>query len=131
MTNSITHDIINIPEVVAEVTAAFERYEKALTGNDVAVLDELFWNHPATLRYGVGENLYGHAAIAAFRQGRPATGLDRTLRNTVITTFGRDLATANTEFLRPSTERVGRQSHTWVRMPDGWRIVAAHVSLMG
>ncbi len=131
MTNSITHDIINIPEVVAEVTAAFERYEKALTGNDVAVLDELFWNHPATLRYGVGENLYGHAAIAAFRQGRPAAGLDRTLRNTVITTFGRDLATANTEFLRPSTERVGRQSHTWVRMPDGWRIVAAHVSLMG
>ena len=131
MTNSITHDIINIPEVVAEVTAAFERYEKALTGNDVAVLDELFWNHPATLRYGVGENLYGHAAIAAFRQGRPAAGLDRTLRNTVITTFGRDLATANTEFLRPSTEWVGRQSHTWVRMPDGWRIVAAHVSLMG
>ena len=122
---------INIPEVVAEVTAAFERYEKALTGNDVAVLDELFWNHPATLRYGVGENLYGHAAIAAFRQGRPAAGLDRTLRNTVITTFGRDLATANTEFLRPSTERIGRQSHTWVRMPDGWRIVAAHVSLMG
>jgi len=122
---------INIPEVVAEVTAAFERYEKALTGNDVAVLDELFWNHPATLRYGVGENLYGYAAIAAFRQGRPAAGLDRTLRNTVITTFGRDLATANTEFLRPSTERIGRQSHTWVRMPDGWRIVAAHVSLMG
>ena len=122
---------INIPEVVAEVTAVFERYERALTGNDVAVLDELFWNHSATLRYGVGENLYGHAAIAAFRQGRPAAGLDRTLRNTVITTFGRDLATANTEFLRPSTERIGRQSHTWVRMTDGWRIVAAHVSLMG
>ncbi len=122
---------INIPEVVAEVTAAFERYERALTGNDVAVLDELFWNHPATLRYGVGENLYGYDAIAAFRQGRPAAGLDRNLRNTVITTYGRDMATANTEFTRPSTERVGRQSHTWVRMPEGWRIVAAHVSLMG
>lgn len=122
---------INIPEVVAEVTAAFGRYERALTGNDVAVLDELFWNHPATLRYGVGENLYGYDAIAAFRQGRPAAGLDRVLRNTVITTFGRDMATANTEFTRPSTERVGRQSHTWVRTPEGWRIVAAHVSLMG
>ncbi len=122
---------INIPEVVAEVTAAFERYERALTGNDVAVLDELFWNHPATLRYGVGENLYGYEAIAAFRQGRPAAGLDRSLRNTVITTFGRDMATANTEFTRPSTGRVGRQSHSWVRMPEGWRIVAAHVSLMG
>ncbi|TWA73749.1 uncharacterized protein DUF3225 [Azospirillum brasilense] len=122
---------INIPEVVAEVTAAFERYERALTGNDVAVLDELFWNHPATLRYGVGENLYGYEAIAAFRQGRPAAGLDRVLRNTVITTYGRDMATANTEFTRSSTERVGRQSHTWVRMPEGWRIVAAHVSLMG
>ncbi|WP_114861300.1 oxalurate catabolism protein HpxZ [Azospirillum brasilense] len=122
---------INIPEVVAEVTAVFERYERALTGNDVAVLDELFWNHPATLRYGVGENLYGYDAIAAFRQGRPAAGLDRSLRNTVITTFGRDMATANTEFTRPSTGRVGRQSHTWVRMPEGWRIVAAHVSLMG
>ncbi|CAO3458533.1 hypothetical protein [Azospirillum argentinense] len=122
---------INIPEVVAEVTAAFERYERALTGNDVAVLDELFWNHPATLRYGVGENLYGYDAIAAFRQGRPAAGLDRVLRNTVITTYGRDMATANTEFTRPSTERVGRQSHIWVRMPEGWRIVAAHVSLMG
>ncbi len=122
---------INIPEVVAEVTAAFERYERALTGNDVTVLDELFWNHPATLRYGVGENLYGYDAIAAFRQGRPAAGLDRVLRNTVITTYGRDMATANTEFTRPSTERVGRQSHTWVRMPEGWRIVAAHVSLMG
>lgn len=122
---------INIPEVVAEVTAAFERYERALTGNDVAVLDELFWNHPATLRYGVGENLYGYDAIAAFRQGRPAAGLDRTLRSTVITTYGRDMATANTEFTRPSTERVGRQSHTWVRRPEGWRIVAAHVSLMG
>ncbi|MDQ2106678.1 oxalurate catabolism protein HpxZ [Azospirillum isscasi] len=122
---------INIPEVVAEVTAAFERYERALTGNDVAVLDELFWNHPATLRYGVGENLYGFEAIAAFRQGRPAAGLERALRNTVITTYGRDMATANTEFTRPSTERIGRQSHSWVRMPEGWRIVAAHVSLMG
>lgn len=121
---------INLPEVVAEVTAAFMRYEAALIGNDVAVLDELFWNNPATLRYGVGENLFGYEAIRAFRLARPSKGLERDLMNTVITTYGRDFATANTEFTRKGEARIGRQSHTWLRLPQGWRIVAAHVSLM-
>lgn len=121
---------INLPEVVAEVTAAFMRYEAALTSNDVAVLDELFWNNPNTLRYGVGENLVGYEAIREFRLARPAKGLERDLINTVITTYGRDYATANTEFTRKGETRIGRQSHTWLRLPQGWRIVAAHVSLM-
>jgi hypothetical protein len=119
---------INLPDVLAEVTAAFERYEAALVGNDVAVLDELFWNSPHTLRYGVGENLYGYDAIAAFRAARPAQGLQRELVNTTITTYGLDFATANTEFRRGEVH--GRQSQTWARMPEGWRVVAAHVSLM-
>ncbi len=122
---------INLPEILAEVTAAFGRYEQALTNNEVDVLDELFWHSPHTLRYGVGENLYGFEQIAAFRAGRSPAGLARTLQNTVITTYGRDYATANTEFRRPTTPKTGRQSQTWVRMPEGWRIVAAHVSLMG
>ena len=121
---------INLPEVVAEVTAAFLRYEAALTSNDVAVLDELFWNHPSTLRYGVGENLVGYEAIRAFRMARPAAGLARDLMHTVIITYGHDYATANTEFTRKGEARIGRQSHTWLRLPQGWRIVAAHVSLM-
>lgn len=121
---------INLPEVVAEVTAAFQRYEAALTGNDVAVLDELFWNSPHTLRYGAGENLRGYEAIKAFRLVRPSKGLERDLVNTVITTYGRDYATANTEFTRQGETRIGRQSHTWLRLPEGWRIVAAHVSLI-
>jgi hypothetical protein len=121
---------INIPEIVAEVTEAFERYEQALVTNDVAELDTLFWNNPLTLRYGVGENLYGHAAIAAFRGARPSSGLDRERQNTVITTYGRDFATANTEFTRASTTRIGRQSQTWLRTDEGWRVVSAHVSLM-
>ena len=98
---------INLPEVVAEVTAAFMRYEAALTGNDVAVLDELFWNSPHTLRYGVGENLLGYDAIQAFRLARPSKGLERDLVNTVITTYGRDYATANTEFTRKGEARIG------------------------
>jgi hypothetical protein len=122
---------INIPEVVAEVTAAFHRYETALVTNDVEVLDELFWNSPHTLRYGATENLYGYAAIQAFRAGRLPTGLAREIFNTVVTTYGRDMATANTEFRRQGNPRTGRQSQTWMRTPDGWRVVAAHVSLMG
>ena len=122
---------VNLPEIVAEVTAAFERYEQALVTNDVTVLDELFWRSPHTLRYGAGEILYGWEQIAAFRSGRSPVGLARTRQNIVITTYGRDFATANTEFRRDSTPKVGRQSQTWVRMPEGWRIVAAHVSLMG
>ena len=119
-----------MPEVVAEVTTAFERYEVALVTNDVVVLDELFWNSPHTLRYGATENLYGYDAIREFRAGRPSTGLARTLGRTVITTYGRDIATANTEFVRAGSDRTGRQSQTWLRTPDGWRVVAAHVSLL-
>lgn len=121
---------INIPEVVAEVTQAFERYERALVANDVATLDALFWNSPRTLRYGIGENLYGHDAIAAFRSARPSINLTRRLDNTVIVTYGRDFATANTEFQRDGSPRTGRQSHVWIRTDEGWRIAAAHVSLM-
>lgn len=121
---------INLPDVLAEVTAQFQRYEKALTGNDVAVLDELFWNSPHTLRYGATENLYGYDAIRAFRAGRPAQGLERTLLKTVITTYGQDMATANVEFQRNGSDRPGRQSQTWLRTPEGWRVVSAHVSLL-
>ncbi len=128
MTNPVLE--INLPEVLAEVTQAFERYEQALVSNDVAVLDELFFNSPHTIRYGAGENLYGYAQIQAFRAARPSQGLARVLQHTHITTYGQDLATANTEFRRDSTPRIGRQSQTWVRTPEGWRIVSAHVSLM-
>lgn len=121
---------VNIPKVVAEVTAAFERYEVALVTNDVAVLDELFWNSPHTLRYGATENLYGYEAIREFRASRPSSGLARTLGRTVITTYGNDFATANTEFFRHGSDRTGRQSQTWVRTPGGWRVAAAHVSLL-
>jgi hypothetical protein len=121
---------INLPEVLAEVTAVFARYEDALVHNQVEVLDELFWPSEHTVRYGVGENLLGIAAIRAFRHARPAVGLARTLMNTVITTYGRDCATAMTEFQRHGMARSGRQSQTWVRMPAGWRVVAAHVSLL-
>jgi hypothetical protein len=122
---------VNHPDTLAEVTAAFGRYERALVTNDVATLDELFWDSPHTLRYGVGESLYGAAEIAAFRAARPAAGLTRTLLRTVITTFGHDFATASTEFRRDGVERIGRQTQSWVRMEHGWRVVAAHVSLMG
>ena len=121
---------INLPEVHAEVSAAFARYERALVSNDVAVLDELFWNSPHTLRYGVAENLYGYDEIQAFRAGRPAVGLAREVLRTVITTYGTDFATANIEFRREGAARTGRQSQTWARLPEGWRVVAAHVSLM-
>jgi hypothetical protein len=122
--------IIDIPDVLAEVTAVFARYEDALVNNRIEVLDELFWNSPTTIRYGAAENLIGYAAIQAFRAARPSTGLARRLSNTVITTYGRDTATAMTEFHRDGSTRIGRQSQTWVRMPEGWRVVAAHVSLI-
>ncbi|CAB3868795.1 oxalurate catabolism protein HpxZ [Achromobacter deleyi] len=121
---------INLPDVVAEVTAAFARYETALVNNQVEVLDELFWNSPHTLRYGAGENLYGYDAIRAFRAGRSPQGLARRVLRTAITTYGRDFATANIEFQRDGSDRIGRQSQTWMRTPDGWRVVSAHVSLM-
>ena len=120
---------INRSDVVAEVTAAFQQYEAALVGNDVAMLDQLFWQSPLTIRYGATENLYGYEAIAAFRSSRPPVNLQRTLKNTVITTYGADLATANTEFERNG--KTGRQSQTWMRTEAGWRVVSAHVSLLG
>ena len=121
---------INIPEVVAEVEKAFARYERALVANDIAELDALFWKSPHTLRYGVTENLYGYDEIAAFRGRRPAVNLARDLLKTVITTYGRDLATANVEFKRIGATMTGRQSQVWLRTEAGWRVVAAHVSLL-
>ena len=118
---------INTPNVLAEVKAVFERYEQAVIHNDVAVLDELFWNNPLTLRYGIAENLYGFHSIQSFRASR-SKGVERTLNNTVITTYGDDFATANTEFQSAGNPRNGRQSQTWIRTADGWRIVSAHVS---
>ncbi|MFM9880792.1 MAG: oxalurate catabolism protein HpxZ [Burkholderiaceae bacterium] len=122
---------INLPDVLAEVNAAFERYEQALVSNDVTTLMELFWDSPHTLRYGAGENLYGHAAISAFRAVRSPQGLARSVLKTVITSYGRDFATANIEFRREGSSVNGRQSQTWVRQAVGWRVVAAHVSLLG
>ena len=122
---------INLPDVLAEVTAAFARYEDALVNNKVEVLDELFWNSSTTTRYGATENLYGYEEIKAFRAARPSQGLARELTRTVITTYGRDFATAHCEFRREGSARTGRQSQTWMRTPEGWRVVAAHVSLLG
>lgn len=122
---------INIPEVKAEVEAAFMVYEKALGENDVAVLDAIFSNSEHTIRYGITENLYGYAEIAEFRANRPSAGLTRTIERTVITTYGRDFATASTLFRRESLPgKIGRQMQTWVRTPQGWRVVAAHVSVI-
>lgn len=118
---------INTPSVLAEVQAVFERYEQAVAHNDVAVLDELFWNSLLTLRYGVAENLYGFDSIKTFRASR-SKGVERSLNNTVITTYGDDFSTANTEFQSAGNPRNGRQSQTWIRTIDGWRIVSAHVS---
>jgi hypothetical protein len=122
---------IDLPEVVAEVTAAFERYEKALVSNDVTILDALFRNDSRTIRYGGAENLYGYAAIEAFRAARSPAGLARTLSKTVISTYGRDHAVASTLYHRASMPgKVGRQMQTWVRFAEGWRVVAAHVSVI-
>ena len=122
---------IDLPDVLAKVTAQFARYEQALVTNDTAVLGELFRNDPRTLRYGIGENLYGHGEISAFRAGRSQVGLMRRTARTVITAYGRDTAVASTLFYRESAPgRVGRQMQTWVRFSEGWRIVAAHVSII-
>ena len=122
---------IDLPDVLAEVSEQFARYEKALVSNDVVVLDELFRADPRTLRYGAGENLYGYDAITAFRAGRPAAGLMRSTAKTVITSYGRDTAVASTLFYRDGAPgKVGRQMQTWVRFPQGWKIVAAHVSVI-
>ena len=122
---------IDLPQVVAEVREAFERYEQALVGNDVDILDALFHNDARTIRYGTAENLYGYGEIAAFRAARSPVALGRTLSRTVITTYGHEFAVASTLFERPSVPgRVGRQMQTWVKFPQGWRVVAAHVSLI-
>ncbi|MDB5819522.1 MAG: hypothetical protein JWQ11_3162 [Rhizobacter sp.] len=121
---------INQPDTLAEVTAAFARYEAALVANDVAVLDELFWNSPHTLRYGAGENLYGFDEIHDFRASRPSTGLQRETLRTQITTYGSDFACTHIEFRRDGAAKTGRQTQSWVRMPEGWRVVSAHVSVM-
>lgn len=122
---------INLPDVVAEVTAEFNRYEKALTTNDVATLDAIFHDDPNTIRYGIGENLYGYSEIAAFRAGRSPVNLMRRIERTKITTYGRDFATASTLFYRDHMPgKVGRQMQTWMRTPKGWRVVAAHVSVI-
>lgn len=122
---------VNLPDVLSEVTAVFARYEQALMQNDIVVLDELFWADPRTIRYGIGEALYGIEVIRAFRRDRPTQGLARTLQQTVVTTFGRDFATASTLFTpEAATGRLGRQQQSWVRFPVGWRIVAAHVSVV-
>jgi hypothetical protein len=122
---------VDLPDVVAEVTAQFQRYEQALVSNDVAVLDELFRDDSRTLRYGVGENLYGYGEISAFRAARSPAGLMRRTARTVITTYGRDAAVASTLFSRDGAPgRIGRQMQTWIRFPEGWRIVAAHVSII-
>jgi hypothetical protein len=121
---------VNIPEILAGLTRAFETYERALVDNDIGTLNELFWRSDHTLRYGVRELLYGHDAIARFRIDRGAVDQRRIRRNTRITTFGRDFGIANTEYIPLGSDRVGRQSQTWVRTDDGWRIVSAHVSFL-
>jgi len=119
---------INNSQVLAEVSVQFQRYQDAVISNDIAVLNELFWDNALTLRYGAGENLYGHAAIAGYRSARNPAGLAREETKRVVTSYGRDYATTNIEFTRSG--RHGRQSQAWARMPEGWRIVAAHVSYM-
>jgi hypothetical protein len=122
---------IDLPEVIAEVTAEFERYEKALVSNDVATLDAIFHDDPRTIRYGGSEILYGYGEIAAFRAARSPAGLARMLSKTVISSYGRDHAVASTLYHRASTSgKVGRQMQTWVRFAEGWRVVAAHVSVI-
>jgi len=122
---------IDLPDALAEVRSAFERYEEALVSNDVEMLDAMFHDDPRTIRYGGGENLYGYAAIKAFRSARSPAGLARSIEKTAITTYGRDFATASTLFRRTSSPgKVGRQTQTWVRFAEGWRVVAAHVSVI-
>ena len=122
---------INDPDTLAEVTALVERYERALGDNDIATLDAMFWQSDRVIRFGVGESLYGIAEILAFRKGRAGGSPPRDVLRMDVTTFGRDHAVANVTFRRVGGERTGRQSQTWARLPEGWRIVAAHVSLQG
>jgi Protein of unknown function (DUF3225) len=119
---------INAPAVAAEVRAAFERYEKALVSNDIPAMDELFWKHGATVRFGAGEELFGYHEIAAFRRARPAARLDRSIGRVEIVTFGDSFAVVSATFTREGVPGTGRQSQAWARLPEGWRVVGAHVS---
>lgn len=121
---------INLPHVVAELESIFNAYEEALVRHDVQLLDQMFWYHPQTVRYGVAENLYGGDAIRTYRMACLPVHPERSVRNTVITSFGEDFATVSAEFTAPDTDKIGRQLQTWVRFPEGWRVVAAHVSLI-
>jgi hypothetical protein len=122
--------ILNLPGVLAEVKAAFDRYERALGDNDIPVLNELFWHSDSTVRYGVAEQLYGYSAIAGFRAAREPVDLKRVLTKVVFTTYGEAFATASCEYRRVESGKRGRQMQTWMRTPQGWKIVAAHVSLL-
>ena len=124
-------DLINLPDIVSEVRAVFDRYERALQANDIPVMEELFWNHEATTRYGIGENLRGWQSISAFRRSGKLGKFQRTLFNTVITTYGLDFATANSEYQREGEASTGRETKTLMRTAHGWRIVSAHASLLG
>jgi hypothetical protein len=123
---------INDPEVVAELAALYPQYEQALVSNDVETLVRMFWVSPQVMRFGVTENLYGADELEAFRKSRPSVGLARTITRLDILTFDRDFASITLEFERASPGRItrGRQSQVWVRLPEGWRIVQAHVSLL-
>jgi hypothetical protein len=122
--------IVDLPDVLAEVKAAFERYERALNDNDIPVLNELFWHSDTTVRYGVAEQLYGYNAIAGFRAARDPVDLKRELTKVALTTYGEDFATASCEYRRVQSGKRGRQMQTWMRTPEGWKVVAAHVSLL-
>lgn len=129
MTEPNFHPAVNDPMTRADARAAFLRYEAALTGNDIPVLDELFWDSEHTVRLGAGEESFGYQEIARFRRARPAVGLDRTPQRVAVTSFGDSFAVAEMTFARPDRPGVGRQSQAWVRFPDGWRVVSAHVSI--
>ena len=124
----ITANQIDLAHIQTEVAAVFQAYETALMSNDLRVLDQLFWHSPLAVRFGTAENLYGMEAIRAFRKARDTGTLKRILLNSRITTFGHDFATTTTEFIRED-QSIGRQSQTWARFPEGWRIVSAHISL--
>ena len=121
---------INAPGTGADVRAAFDRYEAALMADDVTAMDDLFRQAPETVRYGVGEVLYGYDEIAAFRRARGGSP-QRTLGRVEITTYGDSFATTNAEFFREGTDKCGRQSQAWVKFEDGWKVVSAHVSIEG
>jgi hypothetical protein len=123
---------INDPETVAELQALYPQYETALVNNDAETLTRMFWASPHAMRFGIAENLYGIAEISAFRKGRPSANLARNVLRLDIVTFGRDYGSVTLEFERTVDGKTirGRQSQVWVRLPEGWRIVAAHVSVL-